>query len=180
MTFPHLLQPARGHAGGEVLAAVSAISFCFSLAEESLKIASAGSSLRIAGGATAHWISALSQEQAGRFLKHFDIRALLFAKFVVGARQFMAPVAGMLRLMLSGSSPWTFSALPVGVTAITLLGYFARRYAASLIHVFVQFKALAAFTLLLLSVGFVVWRAWNFHRYGAARLRRAARRGSGE
>lgn len=115
--------------------------------------------------------SAHCQEQARRFLKRFDIRALLFAKFAVGARQFMAPVAGMLRidpvrfitLDILGTSLW--------VTAITLLGYFARRYVASVIQVFVQFKALAAFTLLLLSVGFIAWRAWNFHRYGTARLR---------
>jgi len=77
-----------------------------------------------------------------------------------------------ITLDILGTSLW--------VTAITLFGYFARRYVASIIRVFVQFKALAAFTLLLLSVGFIVWRAWNFHRYGAARLWRVTRRGSGE
>ncbi len=115
--------------------------------------------------------SAHCQEQARRFLKRFDIRALLFAKFVVGARQFMAPVAGMLRI-----DPVRFISLDIPgtllwVTTITLLGYFLGRYVAPVVRVFMQLKTFAAITLVLLSVGFIVWRAWNFHRHGAAKVR---------
>jgi membrane protein DedA with SNARE-associated domain len=114
--------------------------------------------------------SAHCQGQARRFLKCFNIHALLFGKFVVGARQFMAPVAGMLRIDSVRFITLDFFGASLWVITMTLLGYFARRYVATTIHVFAEFKTLAALTLILLSVGFIAWRAWNFHRSGAARL----------
>jgi len=124
--------------------------------------------------------SAHCQQQARRFLMRFNIRALLFGKFVVGARQFMAPVAGMLRIDSIRFVALDFLGTSLWVTAMTLLGYLARRYVALIVHVFGQVKTFAALTLILLSVGFFAWRAWNFHRSGAARLWRANGRGSGE
>jgi membrane protein DedA with SNARE-associated domain len=114
--------------------------------------------------------SAHCHQRARQFLESFDVRALFFAKFIFGARQFMAPVAGMARVDpllfvifdAAGSTLW--------VATVTVAGYLLRTHLTSAMHLLAQFKALAALGLVLLAVGFILRRAWNFRRYGAPQL----------
>lgn len=98
-------------------------------------------------------------EQARGLIRRFDARALIFGKFIVGVRQFMAPVAGMARV-----SPLRFAGFDtlggaLWVTTVSLLGFVFHGELTLIFRVFVQFKAVAMVALLTLAFAFLVRRA---------------------
>lgn len=99
-------------------------------------------------------------DQARGLIRRFDARALIFGKFIVGVRQFMAPVAGMARV-----SPLRFAGFDaVGsalwVTTVSLLGFVFHGELTLIFRVFLQFKAVVMVVLFALAFAFLVRRAF--------------------
>jgi len=109
-------------------------------------------------------------QQARSYVERFHARALLFAKFVFGARQFISPVAGMARMrMLHFIGLDAIGAL-IWVAAVTFLGYWLRSHLESVVSSFNQFKSIFSIAIVLGVTGFFLWKAYKLRRFGAPRV----------
>jgi len=109
-------------------------------------------------------------QQARSYVERFHARALLFAKFIFGARQFIPPVAGMARIRVvrflaldaAGSFLWA--------ATFTALGFFMRGHFGSFTSQFHRFNIFMSLLAAVALAGFFLRKLYKLRRFGAPKV----------
>jgi membrane protein DedA with SNARE-associated domain len=109
-------------------------------------------------------------QQARSYIERFRGRALLLAKFIFGARQFISPVAGMARMRTLHFIGLDAIGALIWVATVTSLGYWLRSHLESLVSSFDQFKSIFSIAIVSGVTGFFLWKAYKLRRFGAPRV----------
>mgnify|MGYP001067206050 CR=1 FL=1 len=109
-------------------------------------------------------------QQARRYIERFRGRALLLAKFIFGARQFIPPVAGMARMwMLHFIGLDAIGAL-LWVATVSSLGYWSWSHLESLISGFEQLKSIFSIAVASGVMGYFFWKIYKLRRFGPPKV----------
>ncbi len=108
-------------------------------------------------------------QRARGYVERFRGRALLFAKFLFGARQFIPPVAGMARMRLLHFIGLDAAGAFLWVAAVSFSGYGLRSHLESLIAGFEQMKSLFSIAMVVGVMGYFFWKMYKLRRFGPPR-----------
>lgn len=119
-------------------------------------------------------------QRARSYIGRFRARALLFAKFILGARQFVSPVAGMARMRILRFIILDAVGALLWAGTVTALGYWSRGQLESIVSGFEQFKLIFSTAIVSSVLIFLFWKAYKLRRFGPPKIEELIEIGRGD
>ncbi|GBC76572.1 Inner membrane protein YghB [bacterium HR08] len=110
--------------------------------------------------------SSYCYQRARRSVERFRARVLLLAKFILGARQFIPPIAGMARMRPLQFIGWDALGVLLWVAVVSSLGYWSRSHLESVLAGFERLKSIFSIAMASGVMGYFFWKIYRLQRFG--------------